>query len=118
MQLEMLEGRTFSDDHPTDKDGFVINETAARLMKLEKPWVGRVITNQDRQGAIIGVAKDFASSHIAKKAAPMLITPFDEAGGKVLIRIQPENAGAAMSSIGEVYKQFNPQYPLDLKFLD
>ncbi|MGE7777939.1 ABC transporter permease [Chitinophaga sp. NPDC101104] len=118
MQLEMLEGRTFSADHPTDKDAVVINETAARLMKLQKPWVGRVITVGDRQTPIIGVVRDFASSHLSKKSAPMILESFNEPGGKVMVRIKPGQADEALASIESVYKEFNPEYPLELKFMD
>lgn len=118
MQLEMLEGRTFSADHPTDKDAVMINETAARLMKLEKPWAGRVITVNDKQAPIIGVARDFASTHLARKSAPMIIHPIGEDRGKVLIRIKPGQADEAIASIESVYKQFNPQYPFEVKFMD
>lgn len=118
MQLEMLEGRTFSEDHPTDKDGVVINETALRLMKLEAPHLGRIITVEGIPKTLIGVSKDFASYHLEKKAGPMLISQIDEPGGKILIRIDPGKTAEAIASIEKVYKQFNPQYPIDLKFMD
>ncbi len=118
MQLEMLEGRTFSDAFATDSNAVVINETAARLMHLEKPWIGRIITINDRQAPVIGVAKDFASAHLARKSAPMVILPIEEDGGKVLVRIKPGQVDEALASLGAVFKQFNPQYPFEAKFMD
>jgi hypothetical protein len=35
MQLEMVEGRTFSPEFATDTNGIVINETAAKVMSLK-----------------------------------------------------------------------------------
>ncbi len=118
MQLDVVEGRAFSADHPTDKDGVIINETAAKIMKLKKPIAGQNLSVEGRQMPIIGVVKDFASRHLSNKSAPMLITYIDEPGGKILVRIQPGKTDEALASLEAVYKQFNPEYPFEVKFMD
>ncbi|MRG46291.1 FtsX-like permease family protein [Chitinophaga sp. SYP-B3965] len=118
MQLEMVEGRTFSPEFATDTNGIVINETAAKVMSLKPPYVGQALTVDDTQLPIIGVTKDFSSNHLQKKVAPMVIRYRSKSNKFILVRIKPEQMETALSSIDKVYKQFNPQYPFEIKYLD
>ena len=118
MQLDMLEGRTFSAEYPTDQQGLVINETAAKLMKLKPPYVGQLLTVDDQQRPILGVVKDFSSSHLSRKIAPTLIRYASGTNRYLLVRIQPDKVETALASLGAVYKKFNPEYPLSVKYMD
>jgi len=118
MQLEMVEGRTFSPAFATDTNGIVINETAAKVMSLKPPYVGQLLTVDDQQLPIIGVTKDFSSSHLEKKVAPMSIRYRSAKNKFVLVRIKPDQVETAISNIEKVFKQFNPQYPFEIKYMD
>lgn len=119
MQMEMVEGRTFSPDFPTDTNGIVINETAAKVMALKRPYVGQVLgVDGNEQLPVIGVTKDFSSNHLQKKVAPMTIRYRSSRNKFVLVRIRPGQAEAAISSIEKVFKQFNPEYPFEIKYMD
>ena len=118
MQLEMVEGRTFSPEFATDTNGIVINETAAKVMSLKPPYVGQLLTVDDQQLPIIGVTKDFSSSHLEKKVAPMSIRYRSAKNKFVLVRIKPDQVETAISSVEKAFKQFNPQYPFEIKYMD
>lgn len=118
MQLQMIEGRTFSAAYPTDPKGVVINESAAKLMQLKKPYVGRLITVEDEQRPILGVTRDFTSNHMQVKTGPMLIRYTATGNRYVLVRIQPGQTDKALAGIEKVYKQFNPEYPFTVKYMD
>ncbi|RPD40204.1 ABC transporter permease [Chitinophaga barathri] len=118
MQLEMVEGRTFSPAYPTDQRGLVINETAAKLMKLKRPYVGQLLTVEDEQRPILGVTKDFSSNHLSRKIAPTLLRYANGSNRYVLVRIQPGKVDAALASLETVYKKFNPEYPFSVKYMD
>lgn len=119
MQLEMIEGRTFSPEFATDTNGIVINETAAKVMSLKPPYVGQVLTINDKQQLpIIGVTKDFSSNHMEKKVAPMVIRYRSRDSKFILVRIKPDQMETAIASIEKTYKRFNPQYPFEIKYLD
>ncbi|RPE13821.1 ABC transporter permease [Chitinophaga lutea] len=118
MQLEMIEGRTFSAAFPNDGKGVVINETAAKLMKLQKPYVGRIITVAGEQRPILGVTEDFSSNHAQIKTGPLLIRYQPSGNWYVLVRIQPGQMEKAVASIEKAYKQFNPEYPFTLEYMD
>ncbi|SIO43621.1 ABC transporter permease [Chitinophaga niabensis] len=118
MQLEMVEGRTFSPEFATDTNGIVINETAAKVMSLKPPYVGQLLTVDDQQLPIIGVTRDFSSNHLEKKVAPMSIRYRSAKNKFVLVRIKPDQVETAIGSIEKVFKQFNPQYPFEIKYMD
>src|SRR6202012_463436 len=59
---QFVQGRDFSRDFPTDSDGMIINESAARYMGLNNP-VGEAVTWQFQSQplkhfTILGVVKD------------------------------------------------------------
>ncbi len=118
MQLEMIEGRTFSRDFPSDSDGVVINETAAKVMSLKSPYVGQILTINNKKNPIIGVTKDFASNHLQTKVGPMVIRYRNTDNGYILIRVKPDEMETGIASIGKAFKQFNPEYPFEAHFLD
>ena len=56
LDLKIVEGRGFSEDHPSDlKDSYIINETAVRQFGWEEP-IGKFLDNREMQ--VIGVIKD------------------------------------------------------------
>ncbi|WP_346317237.1 ABC transporter permease [Chitinophaga sp. YIM B06452] len=118
MQLEMVEGRTPSAEYPTDQQGLVINETAAKLMKLKPPYVGQLLTLDNEKRPILGVVKDFSSSHLSRKIAPTLIRYSSGTNRYLLVRIQPDKVETALASLASVYKKFNPEYPFSVKYMD
>ncbi len=70
--MEIVQGRNFSRDFPSDPvNGCLINETAARQFGLDDP-VGKYI--DDKQLQVIGVFKDIyfhVSKHRKEKTHPV-----------------------------------------------
>ncbi len=58
MHLNMVMGRDFSRNFPTDTVGYVINETALKMIGYKDP-IGRLLVYFGHRGKIIGVVKDF-----------------------------------------------------------
>ena len=54
----MQQGRDFSKDFPTDSVGYIINESALKIIGYKNP-VGKPLTFWGKPGTIIGVLKDF-----------------------------------------------------------
>ena len=57
-QLEMKDGRFFSNDFPGDTTALVINEKATEILGFKDP-IGKVLTSGDTKYRIIGVIKNF-----------------------------------------------------------
>ncbi|MEP2025881.1 MAG: ABC transporter permease [Reichenbachiella sp.] len=77
MGLELVQGRFFSKDFPTDSSAVILNETAVKTIGYEEP-IGKRFVDQDRQGnirylTIIGVVKDYHIESLHKPIQPALL---------------------------------------------
>lgn len=113
---KILKGRFFEKGYATDVQNFVINEMAAKTLKMDNP-VGKTIKVNNQQGTIVGLVKDF---HTAS-----LFSPFDP----VVIRIKPQEtyctivqfvAGAEArgltEKISQLYKQYESEYIAEINY--
>ena len=115
--MEMVAGRSFSQERRDSFDKIIINESAARLMNLENP-IGEVVKygSQDEQ-EIIGVVKDFQYGSIHREIQP-LIFRFRPGGRDIVMRFQNRSAQKVIQSAEELYKQWHPGHTFDYSFLD
>jgi ABC-type antimicrobial peptide transport system permease subunit len=118
MKLEVANGHYFSKDFPTDKDGYVLNETAAKDMGYANA-VGKFITVNGRRGKIIGVLKDFNFRSLHETIKPMIIRfGENEDHGSILLRTQPGKTREALVNLEALCKKFNPAFPFTYSFTD
>ena len=72
--MKMAAGRFFSSDFPGDDSGYVVNETAARAMRLTpEAALGKFISIRSQEGPIIGVVKDFNFKSVHVAIEPLVI---------------------------------------------
>ena len=75
--LEMVEGRWFQEDNPTDSIALIINEAAVRALGFEDPINKRLITQFGEDGEdpqpIIGVVKDFNFQSLHQEIRPLVM---------------------------------------------
>ncbi|MDN5284103.1 MAG: Duplicated orphan permease [Mucilaginibacter sp.] len=118
LKLNLLAGRDFSKDFPTDTAGYIINETAMQRMGYTNP-IGQPLSLWDRKGKIIGVLKDF---HINSLHEPILPLIFwlgkKENYGSFLIRTEPGKTKEALAGLENLTKQINPAFPFTYSFSD
>ncbi len=58
MGMEMVEGRSFSPEFPTDSiSGFILNEQALKLSQIKDP-IGKTFGLYGQEGVIIGIVKN------------------------------------------------------------
>ncbi len=83
MGLELIAGRFFSKDHPSDSNAVVLNETAARSFGFDEP-IGQSLTSAFKYGdiKIIGIVKDYYTESLHKQIAPVSLEldPKDASG--------------------------------------
>ena len=103
----------------TDSTAVLLNESAAKAMRLTDP-VGKTIT--DRGGAnyhIVGVVKDFILESPYDPVVPMLIQGLQTTYPVIHYRLNPAIPIAdALAKAEKVFKQYNPQYPFEYFFVD
>jgi putative ABC transport system permease protein len=117
MRMKLVAGRDFSQDFVADSANIVINETAVRAMGFDEP-LGKTVTVWGRTGEIIGVVEDFHFASLYEPIDPMVMRLAPELTGYTFVRPTPGQTTAALAHFATVFKEFNPQAPLETPFLD
>lgn len=116
--MEMQEGRFFSKEMSTDaKQGFILNESATRVMGLHSP-VGKWFSLGDKKGRIIGVVRDFHHHSIHEEIEPVAFLMEPSWSDYVFVRIEPGRTAEALRFLAEKWKQINPNRAFRLRFFD
>ena len=120
--LELIEGRTFSLDFPTDTlEAFILNEAAAKHLGWEEaPMDKRITITGFKNGRVIGVVKDFHAKSLHQKIEPLLlhIAPDPDAFLQLIVRIAPGNYQRTLSFLESAWKEVYPRDPFVYSFLD
>lgn len=118
MKLQLLSGRTFSDDPVADSANLIANETALAILGLNpETAVGRSVTLWDKKGTIIGVIKDFNFHPLRQAVEPMLLK-LDRAGDYVIVRTLKGKLEETISALRSLHQKFNSDYIFSYNFLD
>jgi ABC-type antimicrobial peptide transport system permease subunit len=107
VNLNMSDGRYFDKSFPSDSTCYVINNTAAEVMKYENP-IGRSLTLDGRKGTIIGVFKDFHTIDLSGPFTPTIIILKSGNRNKILISFSSGNYSSQYDRISNVYKKYEP----------
>ncbi len=123
MKFELVQGRYFSRDFPSDSTAVVLNEAAVRELGWEKPLQEKLISfdgdnnsSKEIQKRVIGVVKDFNFESYKVKVRPMVIRLTDKSNS-LLVRYSgnPENA---VKESTELWKEYASGDPFEYSFLD
>jgi len=117
LDLEIVQGRSFSKEFSTDaKEGFILNETAARLTGYEDP-IGKSFALWNTPGKIIGVVKDYHFKSLHTAIEP-LVHYMWRTNTYAFIKIESGRTAGSLKTIEKVYEKHNPGYPFQFFFLD
>jgi ABC-type antimicrobial peptide transport system permease subunit len=118
LDLNILQGRDFSKDYPTDSAGYVLNESALKVINYKDP-IGKQFTFWGKRGTIIGIVKDFHFSSLHDPIQPLILRlREEESSGNALVRIEPTKTQQALRRLDALSGQFNPKFPFTYQFLD
>ncbi|MFO7827080.1 MAG: ABC transporter permease [Bacteroidales bacterium] len=121
--FEMLKGRFFSKDFPTDSNAIVINESAVKSLGFDDPIGKNVLLpageNEFQPLKIIGVVKDFhfKSLHTTIEPAAFTLLPGNWEG-VVCVKLRPENTSTTVTAIQNIWESFTSQYPFEYFFFE
>jgi len=118
--MELIEGRWFEREYG-ERQGVVINETAARVFGLEKPFTEQFldVPNQDGEGIpIVGVIKDYHYESLHKPIQPLAISLENLRRTYLCVRIRPEEAQQTIAYIEQVWNKFLPYKPFEFFIFD
>ncbi len=116
--MEIIEGRAFSKEYPTDqKEAYIVNEEAIKLMDMDSP-VGKRLSVFRNEGKIIGVVKNFNFQPLYHPIRPFVFMLRPESGSLAFVRIRPENISGSLKHIQKAFKKFEPDSLRDPMFFN
>ena len=119
--LQLIAGRSYSRDHPSDTvGGLVINEAAAKQYGYANPAeiVGKKYKQWGREGEIIGVVKDFHFTSLHQNIEPLTL-PFEPYACRYLsIKVKSGDMTSTIEQVRKIWAQMAPHRPFLYSFLD
>ncbi|MEO6285878.1 MAG: ABC transporter permease [Dyadobacter sp.] len=118
MHIQMVDGRDFSKDYAADTANYIINEAAARMMKMQDP-VGKQVKFWMGKGTIVGLMKDFHLNSFHSEIKPLILVNYKGLNTEFLmVRSVPGKTTEAIAHVEKITRAFNPNYPFVYNFLD
>lgn len=119
LKMELLQGRYFSKDFPSDSSACVINEAAVKELGWADP-LNEKLTNYNgstpQDMTVVGVVKDFNFESFKTKVRPLVIR-LDPRSNNILIRYEG-NSKDAVATVETLWKRNAPNEPFEYVFLD
>ena len=126
-KMEIVKGRNFSKDYPTDpQEAIIINEATAKKLGWQDDPLGKEIEalmsmTEMKKYRIIGVVKDYHFQSLHEEIQPLVLYNASPYGGdyyRISMRARPENIQDTIGFLSSTWKEFDSQYPLEFVFLD
>lgn len=139
LKLDLIAGRNFSDQFPSDAaKAVIVNEALVRAMGWDNP-VGRILPFTSPSGrakvakpkldsdfvnvrnpVIIGVVPDFHFKSLHHKIEPMIfkLDPSLTSGVTIFMKISSEEISETLTLLESTWKSFAPNTPFEWKFLN
>ena len=117
--IQILQGRYFSKDFPTDSAGVVINEAAVRQLGWSKinPIGKTIVRSGQHEFKVIGVVHDFNYASVKQEIAPLMMLLGGNYGG-LIVKIKTTDVKGFLDDLKKQWDGFNPAGPLEYNFLD
>lgn len=125
IKAEMKLGRSFSEKFASDSiSGMVLNETAVKLLTIEKP-IGTKMKVFGKDYEVIGVVKDYHFNGLDKKIQPAFYLHFKSIPwfkynmNSVHFKIKEGQEAKALAKIENFWKtELEPGYPINYTFVN
>ena len=117
LNIQLAEGRTFSDEYASESESIIFNETAIKAMGISDP-IGQTVEHYTGSKKIIGVVRDFNMLSLHTEVQPSFFLYQPDFTHFIMIRIRKGEELATLQQIENVYESFNPEFPFKSTFLD
>jgi putative ABC transport system permease protein len=120
--MDIVAGRDFSIDHPSDAtDAFILNETAVRRLGFERPEDAIDIPFGTiapfRTGRVIGVVRDFNYESLRETVVPIVTYVLPAQANTLSLRIAPGSMNRVLEHVQAVLDRASPGGPRRADFL-
>jgi putative ABC transport system permease protein len=125
-KIDLIEGRAFSRDFPSDSAGMIINDEAVHRFGLKDPLNTRFIqpgyTLKERTYMnVLGITKDFNFRSLQNKIEPHVFILKPEKwdwAGYLTIRVGKDNMEKTIAQIEKTWQTFTGDEPFQYFFID
>lgn len=127
LKMNVVEGRDFSLDFPTDSNAVILNETAVRNFGFENPIGERIQTFTGFPGddgqmpvatyTVIGVVEDFHYESLREDIIALGLF-IGRSRSLVNLRVDTDEWRETISKVEAKWEQFVPGQPMSYQFLD
>ena len=126
LKMEMVQGRFFLREFPTDSHAAVVNEQAAKLLGWEgEEPLGKKINNWARERGnftVIGVIKDYHYESLHQEIRPQALFLiggyYQRDESYISVRLNTQNVSETVKFVGNTWNDFAPGKPFEYSFLD
>jgi putative ABC transport system permease protein len=116
---QIVQGRDFSKDFPSDSTAFVLNESAVKFMGLKNPIGEQVWFNDGVIFTVVGVVKDFVMESPYAPVRPSMFRLIRQNDGMLVLKLNPQvSAHDALAKVSTVLKTYDPSQALEYQFVD
>jgi putative ABC transport system permease protein len=120
MRFELLEGRYFSRDFPSDSLGIILNEAAVREFNFDEALNSEILYNDGgdtfKRYTVVGVMKNFNFESFKSEVRPLAIMLGNDLDN-LMIRYSGSSA-QALAQTEKLWKEYAAGEPFEYEFLD
>src|SRR5690606_5671277 len=108
--IEIVDGRGFSEDFPSDSTAILLNEAAADQIGRQDLIGSHVINHFDKRAKVIGVVRNFNFEHLKNHVKPLVIALSTKNTTDLYasVKLSPGNPQQAIQIIQQYWEEFNP----------
>lgn len=114
--MKIIEGRDFVPRLASDSMSIIINQSFAKELGLQPPFVGQRIENW-RVYTIVGVVEDFNFESMKDKIGPLAFTS-GKGGDIMAVKVKSTDMRATISEIQSAWNKIMPNQPFRYTFMD
>ena len=121
MRYEIVQGRFFSENNPTDSNAVILNETAAKKLGITFLQGRKLISHYDepkREREVIGIIKDFNFQSLREPIQPLAIVLGRQPNWEIAIRLTPGNTSEKIALIQSLWIKYANKAPFEYTLLE
>ena len=122
LDMEIVEGRAFSKDFPTDSTAAILNQSAANQMNIKvNDFISNHGGDQDSMYAenykVIGIVKDFHYESLRQNISP-LVFHIGKRTGYVALKMETSETEATIEYLTQLWDELAPGQPFSYSFMN
>ena len=120
--MQVIKGRNFSPEFPTDSMGILVNEATVQLLGWKDPLTQNLYRLDDKGKPlpyhVVGVLRDFNYNSMHQKVGPVVLGLEHNYWRSMAVRLRPGDMYSKVGQIASKWKELFPGVPFSYTFMD